>query len=256
MRKLLSVAAAVAAIFTMTGAHAAKIAIDDFNSPPQTVFDVSYEDVGPQVGVTSVVGATPGQAPGGRSLTHTLLTNTAATVGDLNDNVGGSVSKALVGTAAFPQGTLAMSNVGGVTSQVDLKWTLASSITSAIDLSQPLSFYFDVVVSDTVKKFISYSLTGLAGSYISLTPAGYNQEVDIGCSFPCTAGPVAFNVNLSAAQASDIKNTSDLYLRITGDNGWDFVIDSIGLATPEPTSLALVGLALVGAGVVARRRKA
>jgi hypothetical protein len=47
-----------------------------------------------------------------------------------------------------------------------------------------------------------------------------------------------------------------LTLRITGDEAWDFAIDSFGFQIPEPATLALTGLALIGAGVASRRRKA
>ena len=66
---------------------------------------------------------------------------------------------------------------------------------------------------------------------------------------------VPLNIPLTIAQATDIKNTKDFFLKFTGADGWDFAIDSVLFATPEPTSIALVGLALIGVGVVARRRK-
>jgi hypothetical protein len=42
----------------------------------------------------------------------------------------------------------------------------------------------------------------------------------------------------------------------SGLPAYDITIDNFGLALPEPTSLALVGLALVGAGIATRRRGA
>jgi hypothetical protein len=47
-----------------------------------------------------------------------------------------------------------------------------------------------------------------------------------------------------------------LTMTVDGDNGWDLSLDSFGLTLPEPTSLGLVGLALLGAGVASRRRQA
>ena len=45
-------------------------------------------------------------------------------------------------------------------------------------------------------------------------------------------------------------------MTFVGDLGWDISIDEIGFIIPEPTSLALAGLALLGAGLASRRRKA
>lgn len=246
MRKILSLAAAVASVFAVGAAQADVISIDGFNTPDQFVFDTTYQTVGPQVGFTQTV--LGGTAPGGRTVTHTLMSQT-------NNNGAGGVSGARVGNLADPNGTLAMSNNGSINSVVDLKWTLSSTITSAINPASPLAFAFDIVYSDAVAKNISYSLDGV--TYISL--GSYSTTVDNCVANPspgCVQAPVPFQVALTPAQATDIKNTQDLYLRFSGNNGWDFTIDSIGFQTPEPTSLALVGLALVGAGVASRRRKA
>jgi hypothetical protein len=43
---------------------------------------------------------------------------------------------------------------------------------------------------------------------------------------------------------------------LNGSNEWDLSLDSFGVTIPEPTSIALVGLALLGAGVASRRRQA
>lgn len=232
MRKLFSLAAAVASAFTMLSAQAAVLIIDDFNTPDQTVFDTTIGGGG----ITNCVGVPSGQAPGGRCITHTLL---------LGNNGGGFQSNVIVGSNTNPVGAMGMSNGTGVNSQVDLKWTLSPSITSAISLTDPLSFFFSVVGSDTVTKTIAYSLDGV--SYTTLTT--FATSVVSPAIIPLT-------VSLTTSQVADIKSTADLFLRFTGGEGWDMAIDSIGFATPEPTSLALVGLALFGAGVVSRRRKA
>lgn len=233
MRKILSLAAALASAFTMVTAQAAVLVIDDFNGPDQFIGDTVINGSNYLTdGVTSIVGG--GMAPGGRQIWHTLL---------LGNNPGQSQSNVTVGSMSNPTGSMSMGNGNGVMSQVDIKWTLSSAITNAISLTDPLSFFFSIVGSDTVSKTISYSLNGT--SYTTLT------------TFAIAAPPtIPLSVSLTLAQVADIKATSDLWLRFTGDAGWDMAIDSIGFATPEPTSLALVGLALFGAGVVSRRRKA
>ncbi len=61
---------------------------------------------------------------------------------------------------------------------------------------------------------------------------------------------------LNASQASSLLTAGKvLKLTIDGGNNWDFSGDNLTLTVPEPATLALVGLALLGAGVVSRRRK-
>jgi hypothetical protein len=45
-------------------------------------------------------------------------------------------------------------------------------------------------------------------------------------------------------------------MTLSGGDAWNLVLDSFSITVPEPTSLALVGLALLGAGFAASRRKA
>jgi hypothetical protein len=243
MRKLLSLATAVVTAFTLSAAQATVISIDDFNSPDM------YASSG-VIGVGDVQVGGLGIAPGGRTVTHTLTlgTNVAVPFGGGTGHIG-TASGVTVGTVANPTGSMAMYNATGSNSVVDLKWSLSSVITTQIDTAAPLSFFFAIVGSDTVAKNIEYSLNGT--TYTTLV-SGFATAVSAPTSIPLT-------VALSQAEAIAIKNNgnaTDLWLRFSGNEGWDLSIDSVGLSTPEPTSLALVGLALVGAGVVARRRKA
>ena len=90
----------------------------------------------------------------------------------------------------------------------------------------------------------AYRLDNL-GAFISIIT--FNQVV------PPNVG---LAVGLSAAEQLNLSNGGILTLRFVGEAGWDMAIDSFGFQIPEPTSLALVGLALLGAGVATRRRKA
>jgi hypothetical protein len=61
---------------------------------------------------------------------------------------------------------------------------------------------------------------------------------------------------VNAVQQAALNAGGTLTMIVDGGNGWDLSLDSFGFSIPEPTSLALVGLALLGAGVASRRRQA
>jgi hypothetical protein len=79
-------------------------------------------------------------------------------------------------------------------------------------------------------------------------------------------GSLTQNFALSATQQNTISagaGTRELRAVFDGPAGWDLTIDSFGLRerttvnpVPEPSTLALVGLAVAGIGVASRRRKA
>ena len=73
---------------------------------------------------------------------------------------------------------------------------------------------------------------------------------------PNTLLQTDYSFALSAAQTALLSAGGMLDMTITGSNSYDISFDTLSLVIPEPTSLALVGLALLGAGVVSRRRKA
>lgn len=220
MRKLSVLMAAVAATFAMSSAQALVLVVDTFDNPAVSLFDT----VGGNAGSASYSDAN-------RSIFHNLVTAVPS-----ND---GTFSGVKMGPNSFPTGNLQMSNVDTVTSQVSLNWTLAPGFVPA---TGPVSFYFRVYASDSVTKNISASIGG--------NPIGgfaINQIIAPGQTmfFPVSAGDQAL---LSAGGV--------LGMTFDGDLGWDISIDEIGFIIPEPTSLALAGLALLGAGLASRRRKA
>lgn len=220
MRKLSVLMAAVAATFAMSSAQALVLVVDTFDNPAISLFDTAGGDL-----------ANAAYSDSTRTIYHELVTPVPS-----ND---GSFSGVKLGNNSFPTGNLQMSNADTVTSKVSLNWSLAPGFVPA---TGPVSFYFRVYTSDSVTKNISASIGAN-----SIGGFAINQVTAPGTTiyFPVNAGDQA----LLAAGGT-------LGMTFVGDLGWDISIDEIGFIIPEPTSLALAGLALLGAGLASRRRKA
>ena len=222
MRRLSTIVAALATVFTVGSANALIVLIDDFNTPDLTVIDQAT------AGAT-VVGPTN---PNGRTVSHELLTGT--------NDAGGSGSIVKIGTAAFPPGSLEIANANGRDSEVKVTWTLAAGV--VVDSSQgPAFFRFDVEQSD--------------GNPTSAELLFNNASIGI-YVIPGNTFNLPLNFAVSAATQNLMNGGGTLELVLNGGTGWDMSIDSFGFTIPEPTSMALVGLALLGAGVASRRRQA
>ncbi|MCY7317022.1 MAG: PEP-CTERM sorting domain-containing protein [Rubrivivax sp.] len=227
MRHLATLAAAVGAAFAVSGAQAAVLILDDFSTPIPglTIFDTSNA-----AGSATNVTANPSVYATARTLSHTLLTNAP--------NSAGFFSSA--GTGALPNflpNQLNMSNGNATDSRVDVLWNLGSIVAST-----PTSFVIDVISSDP----------GVTGSMNTIE--AFLNGVSLGSQNGMTGAVLSYAVN--AAQAASLAAGSTFSFVINGADAWDMAVDNLRLQIPEPTSLALVGLALLGAGVVARRRKA
>ena len=220
MRRISTLVAALAAAFAVGNANALVILIDDFNSPDITVSDLTTAD-------GAVVSAAT--APNGRVVSHDLLTGT-----------GGSGTYVAIGSSTFPVGALEVANASGRDSEVKISWTLAAGLVLDSTFG-PASFLFDVIESDGNPTSVELLFNNVSvGSYS--IPGG-------------TLGlPLAFGV--SAATQNLMNTGGTLQLVVNGATGWDMTLDSFGVTIPEPTSIALVGLALLGAGVASRRRQA
>jgi hypothetical protein len=110
----------------------------------------------------------------------------------------------------------------------------------------PVAFVFDIVGSDGVDVDFRYSFNMGASTFITTYDAG---------AIP--PNPVKqLVIPLSAAEQAAFSAGGMFTLILDGNPGYDISIDSFGFQTPEPASLALAGLALLGAGAATRRRKA
>jgi hypothetical protein len=191
---------------------------------------------GPNIGAQVGIGAQYSDAT--RTIVHDWF---APNIPGFN-GLGGN-SKVTIGNQTFPLGPLGVSNADNHNSTVTLSWNLASGFVPA---SGPVAFLFQVVGSDAVNKYLSYEINGGGFNNIGTFSTVVNVPTTVGFGIPLAAGDQAF---LAA-------NGGTLTLKIVGDSGWDFTLDSFGFDIPEPATLALVGLALVGAGFASRQRKA
>jgi MYXO-CTERM domain-containing protein len=215
-------AAALATIFALGNAHALFLSVDEFENPDVFIFD-TVKGAAPDAVYTDAI----------RTITHSWDTGAVS-------NGFGQQSGVIMGGNTTPPGSLSMYNGVGQNSHVTLEWSLVAGF---VPSTGPVSFFFNVVGSDAVPVTISYALNN--GAFTNV--ATFNQVVPPN---------VPFAVPLTDAQRDDLALGGTLELKFQGDAGWDFAIDSFGFQVSEPASLALAGLALLGAGAATRRRKA
>ncbi len=224
MRRISTLVAALAAAFAVGNASALVLVVDEFNSPDLKLFDVTGGDG---------LAATQNQNPT-RFVSHEMLTTSA-----LGQNSDGGFSAVRIGNQTIPAGLLQMGNLDTIDSQVKVSWTLNAG---DVPLLTPTSFFFSVYNSDAVQKSVSFSVDGGATTFVSYN-IGLASNV-----------PLLFAVG--GAEQAILNAGGTLTMVVDGDAGWDLSLDSFGFQIPEPTSIALVGLALLGAGVASRRRQA
>lgn len=223
MRRFSALMAAIAATFAVASAQATVIVVDDFNNPvaETNVFDT----VGGDAGISTYSDAN-------RTIRHKMIT--------AGGNGTGINSSVTVGGATIPAGNLVVRNADTVTSEVTLEWALAPYI--PLPTGTPVSLYFKVYSSDAVTKNIAATASiGTVGNYSVGFVGAPGQTISFA---------------LSAADIAALNGGGTFALNLTGDLGWDISLDEVGFQIPEPSALALAGLALIGAGVASRRRRA
>jgi hypothetical protein len=233
MRRFTSIVAAVAATFAFGSANAAVILVDDFSTPvgQQAVIDASNA-------IGGTTGAPVAVVAGALATTRTIFAD--MTQGPaLNTGLAQSVT---VGAGAFPASALTFSSGSNVDQTSTVTWSLAPSV-----LGGPVSIFFRVLESNigllanaVENNSLSFALNGTALGNVSI---GNAVNTD-------------FMLALTPAQVASLALGGSLTMVANGAPGWDLSMTSFGLQVPEPASLALVGLGLVGAGLASRRRKA
>jgi hypothetical protein len=234
MRRLTSIVAAVAAIFALSSVNAAPILIDNFATPvgQQAVIDASGA-------VGGVTGAAVGTAPGSLATTRTIFADMLVPGAITNTGLNQSVT---VGAGSFPASALTFATSPGVDQTATVTWSLAPVV-----LSGPVSLFFRVLNSNIGTLASGVELNTLAfslnGSSLVTASIGNALNTDIFLA-------------LTPAQVASLASGGALTMVANGAPDWDLSMTSFALQVPEPASLALVGLGLIGAGVASRRRKA
>lgn len=223
MRRLSLISAVVAGLFVASSAQAALILIDDFNTPDMVVID--------QAGGGATVVASPGLVPNGRVVSHELLAGT--------NTLAGAGSKVSIGSTTFPAGSLEIANASGRDSEVSVSWTVAAGLVPTVAMASA-SLAVTVVASDGNPTSLELFVNNLSQGTFFI-PGNTNNDTNY--------------FALSAVAQTALAGGGTMKLVINGDTGWDMTLDSFGINVPEPSSVALVGLAMLAAGAAARRRK-
>jgi hypothetical protein len=229
VKQLSRIAAAAALAAVAASAYAQNILVDDFNTPSP-----------------AFVGSDP--LGGGESLlvTHNLGLPAVATQRRVYQNTTqddfGSGTSVRVGGSTPTNGVLSVENGSGADSQVRVEWTIGAFSLPPVG---PYSLLFSILFSNvgTPAQNTTIDLNFMGSTNFSTT-------FSVGSS-----AAVSEFLNLTALQAAAFAQGGTLELVLNGTPAWDLTIDQFSISIPEPTSLALAGLALLGAGVAARRNR-
>lgn len=250
--------AAAAAALALGSAQAVVISIDDFNTvtnppppfgPGQGVIIWDQNDLG--FGGTSAngLGTTPGNIATHRDMFHLL------TAGSTGFN-GNSSSLGIGPAPNFVANALNALNGSQANAVSVITWTLDTAALGAAIAGNPVvNLFFSVVESNlgivanaAVNNRLDFELETVAGSGV------FNSFETIFIGQVTT--PTNLTFALSAAQSTALQSGNRLRMTISGAPAYDLTLDSFGFSIPEPSTFALAGLALLGAGIAARRRKA
>ena len=245
MRKLLPLLIALGAA---SGAQANTILIDSFNFPfvgGDQFVKANNVVNGTQTSVT----VDPSMAA---DFSYATARTLAVTCLDDSGATGTNSLPCISAAAASGQGAgrLEVNTRNNFKATSTITWILPANNA----LVFPASYFFQIISNNTgspgsVPTNVDFKFNGLSDGNVSNDFDLVNQN------FGSVAGvPATFALGASDVNKLKGGGTLQMILSSTG-TGWSISLDQFALSTPEPSALALVGLALLGAGVASRRRK-